>query len=383
MARRSRGEGSIFKRRSDDRWQANLTLPDGKRKSFYGATKRAAREKLDAARADLLHGLPVRSDERLTVAAYFPEYLAAHRLEVRAQTTDTYESLLRTHVIPRIGALRLTKLTPGTLERLYADLMRPAADGGGGLAAASVAVVHAIVRSGLERAARHGLIARNIADLVAAPRVVRREMRPLTREQARALLAVAQTVDGGRWEPLIALALHTGMRHGELLALRWEDLDLELAQLRVRRTLARVRGVGLVFNEPKTRSGRRRIALARPAVAALRAQRARLREERLAAGAAWTDLDLVFASPAGTPYAPDAVRRVLARLLRRAELPRIRFHDLRHTCATLLLQANVNPKVVSERLGHSSVARTLDVYSHVLPDMQEDAAAVIAAALEG
>lgn len=380
MSRRTRGEGSVFKRKSDARWQANLTLPDGKRKSFYGGTKREALAKLDLARADLLHGLPVRSDERLTAGAYFPDYLAAHRLEIRAQSVDTYDSLVRTHVIPRLGRVQLTKLTPGTLERFYADLMRPTSEGGGGLAASSVGVVHAIMRSGLDRAARHGLVARNVADLVSAPRAPRREIRPLTREQARRLLDAAQ---GDRLECLLALALHTGMRHGELLALRWEDLDLELAQLRVRRTLARVRGRGLIFNEPKTHASRRRIALASPAISALRAQRTRQLEERLVAGAAWTDGDLVFASPVGTVLEPGAVRRVLRRLLRRAGLPAIRFHDLRHTCATLLLQANVNPKVVSERLGHSSVAMTLDVYSHVLPGMQEDAAEVIAAALGG
>ena len=379
----------MFRRKSDDRWQANLTLPDGGRKSFYGTTKREAREKLDAAKADLLRGLPVRADERMTVGRYLPEWLAAHGMEIRPGTYIYYGKLIRLHLLPRLGGVRLVQLAPTTLQRLYADLVAEKATGGAGLSPSSVAVIHQILHAALRRAAEHGLVARNVADLVRPPRRVPPDIRPLSATQARALLEVAR---GERLEAVFVLALASGLRIGELLALRWSDVDLERRQLSVRRTLswlpAHLRGVSTPsFGEPKTSRSRRRILLADPAIAALRTHRARQAEERLRAGTAWAaewhESDLVFCSEAGEPLRGEHVRRIHRRLLRAAALPRIRFHDLRHTCATLLLLANINPKVVSELLGHSSVAMTLDVYSHVLPDMQEDAAEVLAAALGG
>lgn len=397
--RRSPGEGSVFHRKSDARWQANLTLPDGARKAFYGATKREAREKLDAAKADLLRGLPVRADERMTVGRYLPEWLDAHGMEIRPGTSIYYGKLIRLHLLPRLGGVRLAQLAPTTIQRLYADLIADKAAGGAGLSPSSVAVIHQILHAALRRAAEHGLLARNVADLVRPPRRVPPDIRPLSREQARALLEEAR---GERLEAIFVLALATGMRIGELLSLRWGDVDLERRHLSVRRTLSWLpaalptpRGVSTpTFGEPKTKRSRRRILLGlvgddgkpiEPAVDALRAHRARQAAERLRAGAAWGaqwhEGELVFCSEVGEPLRGEHVRRIYRRLLRACGLPAVRFHDLRHTCATLLLLANINPKVVSELLGHSSVAMTLDVYSHVLPDMQEDAAAVLAAAL--
>jgi integrase len=197
----------------------------------------------------------------------------------------------------------------------------------------------------------------------------------LSRAQAQRLLEASA---GTRQEALYTLALATGMRQGELLGLRWRDVDLDAGVLRVRASLRRSRKTGdWHFAEPKTRRSRRQLALGPETIEVLRRQRARQAQSRLLVGAAWRDLDLVFATEAGGPLLARNVYRSFMQLLARAELPRVRFHDLRHTAATLLLSARVNPKVVSELLGHASVAITLDIYSHVLPDMQQDAAATM------
>ena len=203
---------------------------------------------------------------------------------------------------------------------------------------------------------------------------------PRKEEEARTLLAVAQ---GDRWEALYVLALHTGMRQGELLALRWRDVDLARGTLQVRATLQRTKEDGYTLTAPKTKHSQRRIKLGTAAVEALSAHRARQAEERLALGAIWDGThDLVFPNTLGKPMdGIHLLRREFLPLLERAGLPRIRFHDLRHTAATLLLGRGVNPKIVSEMLGHASISITLDIYSHVLPDMQDQAAAAMDAAL--
>jgi integrase len=379
--RRSPGEGSVFKRK-DGRWQATLSLGEGRRKSVYGHTRGEAAEKLRALQVELARGLPLPSDERLTVGQYFPDWLATHALTIAPQSVATYDALLRTHIVPALGSIRLTRLSPHRLEAFYADLVAA------GLAPRTIRIVHSILRAGLERAARHGLVARNVVTLVSPPRIPHHEIQPLTRDEARRLLAAAR---GHRLETLFVLALATGMRIGELLALRWEDLDLERAQLQVRRTMSVLRRPRrLSFAQPKTTRGRRRILLGAPALVALRAHRREQLQERLVAGAAWAasasashEPDLVFTTPHGAPLDPGSVRRLHSQLRRQAGLPAGRFHDLRHTCATLLLAGNVNPKVVAELLGHNSISVTLDVYSHVLPGMLEDAAAVLAQVLEG
>jgi integrase len=202
-------------------------------------------------------------------------------------------------------------------------------------------------------------------------------MAALTPEQSRSLLDAAQL---DRLEALYVLALSTGMRQGELLALKWADVDLDGAAIQVKATLQRTRE-GFVFQEPKTARSRRQVALTRTAVKALRQHRASQLEERLRCPY-WQDPDLVFASEIGTPIeATNLIRRSFAPLLKRAGLPRIRFHDLRHTAATLLLGQNVNVKVVSEMLGHSQIAVTLDLYSHVTPTMQRQAVEALDAVL--
>jgi len=250
------------------------------------------------------------------------------------------------------------------VERLYAAKL------GDGLSPTTVHHLHTVLHHALHDAMRKGILARNVTELVDAPRPAEHDMTPLTQEQAQALLRAAQ---GDRLEALYVLAITTGMRQGELLGVRWRDVDLETRQLQIRGAMQRTEQ-GRAIGATKTTNSKRRLDLAPVAVEALRQHRARQAEERLALGVAWEDHDLVFPNTSGGPMdVTNLVRRNFLPLLERASLPRIRFHDLRHTAATLMLKANVNPKIVSEVLGHASVSITLDRYSHVLPTMQLDA----------
>lgn len=361
--KRANNEGSIYKR-SDGRWCAAISTDHGRRKFFYGKTRQEVAGKLATALKARQDGLPILA-ERQTVAQFLGGWLESVRPSLRPRTFVRYEQYVRLHAVPELGRVSLARLTPQHLQRLYANRL------GAGLSPMSVRHLHAVLHRALGQAARWGLVGRNIADLVTPPRGKRYEMTTLTPGQARTFLEAAA---GDRLEALYVLALTTGMRQGELLALRWQDVDLEGGTLQVRGTLQRTPD-GLAIAEPKTSHSRRQVALTSMAVHALRRHRVVQASERLRLGAAWDDNDLVFANEVGRPL---EVRNVLSRsfrpLVERAGLPRIRFHDLRHTAATLLLGRSVHPKVVAEMLGHSQISVTLDLYSHVTPTMQRQAA---------
>jgi integrase len=214
------------------------------------------------------------------------------------------------------------------------------------------------------------LLQRNPAKDLAAPRVARREMRTLSRDEVRRLLSSSA---GSRWHALWAILVTTGLRLGEATALRWSDLDLSKGTATIQRSVQRQKGVGMVFVEPKTQGSRRTVQLPPGAVATLKEHRPLVLQERLAAGAFWNDLDLVFPSLLGGPIDPARVNESLHTALHKANLPRLRVHDLRHTAATLLLEEGAHPKVVQDLLGHSTIAMTLDLYSHVTPRLQQQA----------
>lgn len=367
--RHGNGEGTIYKR-TDGRWEAKIALPDGRRKSFYYPTRQEAARRLAEATRDRDKGLPIVAEAQ-TVAAFAASWLETVKPTVKASTWRSYEHRLRVYLVPTLGRVRLARLTPQHLQELYARKLED------GLSTTTVNHLHAIVHKMLEQAMRWGVLLRNVADLVDPPRIAEHEIRPFTLDQARALLAAAR---GDRWEAFYVLALHTGMRLGELLGLRWRDVDLARGSLQVRGSLqpAPIGEAGLVIGSPKTPRARRKIALTDAARAALLAHRARQHEERLWLGAAWQDHDLVFPSTIGTAADPmHVLRRQFYPLLTRAGLPRARLHDLRHTAATLMLSDGVNVKVVSEMLGHADVSTTLRIYAHVLPDMQASAKAAI------
>jgi integrase len=242
----------------------------------------------------------------------------------------------------------------------------------------TVQYVHVTLHSALKQAVMDGLIPRNPTEAVKPPQVRRKEMKPLTPEQVKVLLEAAC---GDRLEALYVLAVTTGLRQGELLGLRWEDVDLEAGTLQVRRTLVTAKD-GPQLTAPKTKGSRRTVRLTQSALNALRSHLKRQLGEIDRAGSLWREHGLMFASETGDPLDRRYITTHRFKpLLRRAGLPKIRFHDVRHTCVTLLLGRNVNPKIVSEMLGHASIAITLDTYSHVLPNMQSEAAKAIDDAL--
>lgn len=273
---------------------------------------------------------------------------------------------IRNHIVPAFGSTALARLSAVQLQALYAAMLRE------GFAPATVAHAHAVIHKALKTALRLGHFTRNVADLVSAPsaRKHQREMVSLTPEQAHTLLDAAR---GERLEALYVLAVSTGMRLGEMLALKWEAVDLDGAILDVRHTLHHEAAGAWRLTTPKTAKSRRRIDLPSLAVEALRAHRTRQLEERLRAGEGWEEHRFIFTRNDGEPLrGTHVLERHFRPLLRRAGLPAIRIHDLRHTAATLLLSEGVNIKAVSETMGHSDIAITLGIYGHLLPTMQKD-----------
>jgi integrase len=361
MGKRANGEGSVYQR-TDGRWCASVTTERG-RQHFLGRTRAEVARKLTGALDARDKGTLV-TGPRQTVSQFFTQWLAAVRPSLRPRTFVGYEQLVRLHVIPQIGALSLARVSPQHLQRLYASRLDA------GLSSTTVNHVHALIHKALSNAVRWGLVHRNIADLVDPPRNRHFEIATLSPEQARAFLDAAA---GHRLEALYVLAVTTGMRQGELLGLRWRDVDVDAGTLQIRGSMQATPD-GLRIMEPKTTGSRRRVALSKQPIDALRRHRVAQATERLRIGAAWEDSDLVFCSAAGRPITASILRRSFEPLLKRAGLPRMRFHDLRHTSATLLLGRGVHPKVVSEMLGHTRISTTLDLYSHVSMTMQQQAA---------
>ncbi|MBF6613856.1 MAG: site-specific integrase, partial [Chloroflexi bacterium] len=286
------------------------------------------------------------------------------RPTVRPKTYDSYAQVVRLYIEPELGRVQLGKLTPQQIQHLLNKLLKM------GLAPRTVRYCHAILKMALGRAYKWSLVPRNVAQLVDAPRSLRYEMRSLTPEEARVFLT---TVRGDRLEALYSVAIALGLRQGEALGLRWEDVDMDKCTLRVRYALQRIDGKPQLV-EPKTQKSRRTIFMPQVTVNALRTHRIRQLEERLAAGERWKESGLVFTSTIGTPLDPRNAFRSFQDALQRAGLPHIRFHDLRHTCASLLLAQGVHPRVVMEALGHSQISLTMDTYSHVIPALQKEAA---------
>ncbi len=369
--RRGNGEGTKIKERNGS-YYTQVRLGD-RRVTVTAKTKREVQQKVRALLTEADRGI-LPSREKWTVAEYMERWLEdTVRQRVGSyRTHESYQQLARLYLLPAIGHLKLTEIQPEHLEGVYRGMQER------GLSASTIHRTHAVIRSMLKQATQRGHVPRNMATLVQLPRVQRPELQTLTEEQVRTLLATAR---GTRHDALITLAVMTGLRQGELLGLRWADVDTEAGTLTVRFQLNH-RGE---FAQPKTRTARRTMHLPAPVVEVLRAHRVRQLEDRLRAGEWWQDQDLVFCTchpaqrPAGSPLGHRNVFRDFKALLQKAGLPDIRFHDLRHTAATMMLLRGVNVKVAQARLGHSQINLTLDTYSHVLPSMDRDAADKLAA----
>ena len=309
---------------------------------------------------------------KLTLGDYLHRWLAdSVKDTVRQRTYERYAQLVRVHIVPTLGGVKLKNLTPAHVRGLCRSKLDE------GLAPRTVQYVHRTLSKALKQAVNDGLLPRNAAASVKPPQPHSEELRPLDLEQVRAFL---MTVSSDRLQALYVVAVSAGLRQGELLGLRWEDVDLEAGTLQVRRTLSEARS-GRIFEAPKNGKGRS-IRLTRMAREALRSHRKRQLAEKLRVGPLWQENGLVFPSQAGTPLgARNLVRSYKLRLGRAGLSGDFRFHDLRHTCATLLLRQGVHVKFVQELLGHGDVALTLNVYSHVLPDMGDAAAGAMDEAL--
>jgi integrase len=369
MGKRGNGEGSIYFRTSDEKWVGSITLENRKRRVFYGKTRKEVQEKLKVALREQQQGTLVTAP-RQTLAQFLTDWLEnSQRQSVRPRTYERYEELVRLHIAPALGRYELQKLSAQHLQAFYAKKAEE------GLSATTINHFHNVLHKALDTAVKWNLVARNVCDLVSPPRRKRYEVHPLTLEQVHKLLAV---VEGHEMEALFRLALATGLRRGELMGLKWQDINLDAGVLQVRRILSRVPskmpGKGYVEAETKTQKSRRSVVIAPFALEALKQHRERQREAEITAGPLWQDHDFVFCTSIGTHLNPTRdVLDQLKVLLKKAGLPDIRFHDLRHSAATLLLSVGVHPKVVQEILGHSQISITMDVYSHVLPGMQQEA----------
>lgn len=342
-----------------------MTATGGRsRKRVYGRTRAEVFEKLAELQRLSRRGLPAISSG-VTVGSFLHEWLTTvAKNSVRPSTYRSYEMYVRSHLVPALGAKRLTRLSPTDVRML----VRAKEDEG--LSAATVKQIHAILRAALQHAMREDLVARNVAKLVVVASARPPEVVPLTIEEARSLLRAAE---GSRLYALWSVALVIGLRRGEALGLRWCDVDLERGELRVTQTLQRLDG-RLMFVPPKSERSRRRVPLPAVALRALQDHRVQaVREASLRQETVEPD-ELVFTSTTGTPLEPRNVNRVFSELVRSAGLRHVRLHDLRHTCASLLLAQGVSPRVVMDTLGHSAIAVTMNTYGHVMPLMQRDAA---------
>jgi integrase len=373
--RRAAGEGSVHKRKQGG-WQGSIDVAilDGqrRRKTVYGSTQREVLDKLAAIRRTLHAGLPVGTSRPMTLGDYLEVWLRdTLPTVVRPSTAESYASLTRQHIIPGLGHHRLDKLTAVHIRAFLRDkstqtsprTKRP-------LSPRTLQYLHAVLRLALEQARRDDLVVRNVAGLVAGPKVPRAEIEPLTPEEAGRLFAQAAT---DRLSPLWLLVTALGLRRGEALALRWEDVDLDRGHLQVKATVQRVGGKLVRTEMPKTKSSRRALPLPAVVVEALRGHRAAQLQERLAS-AVWVDDALVFTTGIGTALEPRNVLRSFHALCDHAEVRRVRIHDLRHAAASFMLLQGVDMRVVMGTLGHSRLATTSDLYTHLLEPVQRAAA---------
>ena len=342
-------------------------------KTIHGPRK-AAQAWLNQRLTERDAGIAVKPAQQ-TLNEYLDRWLeTAVKPKVRPKTWMGYRSLLHNHIRPALGARPLARIKPLEVQQAFHDMIDR------GLSARTIEYTRMVLRQAFKQAIQWRLLTFNPCDGVQIPRRQRREMQALSPEQARRFLVVAR---GTRYGMLFELAITTGLRPSEYLALKWEDIDFERGTLSVVRSLDAMPGGGYRLEETKTRNSRRVVKLLPGVLRALlehRQAQQRLREE---AGERWNEQGFVFTNAEGGPLdGHNLSSRHLRRILKEAGLPQIRLYDLRHTAATLALSAGVPVKVVSEMLGHSSVALTLDVYSHVLPHMQEDAARRMAALLE-
>jgi integrase len=358
--RRSPGEGSIYER-SNGLFAGAITVAPGRRKTFYGKSRREVQQKMVAAMRDHQLGL-LPTGRRQTVEQVLSVWIEQVATpKVRPKTLTTYRQIVKDHIIPSLGRVLVEKLRP---EQVQALLNQKAA---GGLSPRSVFHIRAILRAGINNAVRWGAVPRNVVTLTDAPRVPSKSVQVLTEEQARTLLDAAR---GHELEGLLTVAVGSALRQGEALGLRWLDVDLERNELHINNALQRIDGE-LVLVEPKTKGSLRTIIMPVVVTAALRDHRQREVKRRQAL---LHDSGFVFCRADGSPLDGTGVTKRFQRLLAKAGLPGMTFHELRHSSLSLMAASGVQPRVLQEIAGHSNIATTMGIYTHVLTSGRTDAA---------
>lgn len=368
-SRKGHNEGTVFERRNKAgkivSYQGQISLPNGKRRSFSGKTKREVREKMAAALVLQRQGLLGQGQSPTLERYLYDTWLPMIKESVRPRTYESYDLNVR-RVLPDLGRIKLGQLNPADIQRCYGALKQS------GLSTRSVQQCHTVLHGALRAAVRMELMTRNPTDGVTPPRPSRSEMKTLTSDQVRTLFT---HTGGDRLHALWVVLVTTGMRLGEALGLAWDDIDFEAGSLTIRRALQRQRGNGLVLAPPKTRRSRRTIYPDLDTLRVLKSHRASQLAERMAAGPLWENASTIFTTGMGRMLDPGNVRETFGRRLKAAGLPDVRIHDLRHTAATYLFTQGKHPSEVQALLGHSTVTLTLDTYTHVLPQQSKETTA--------
>ena len=371
MARkRGNGEGCISKRK-DGTWCAVITVgrkPDGKlkQKFFYGKTRQEVAEKLNKALNELRQGTFVEATA-VTVESWLKTWLEEYkRPKLRLTTFESYRIMAECHIVPAIGHIKLKDLRPEHLQHLYNEKLKA------GLSPRTVRYIHLVVHSALKQALKNQLVYRNVAEATELPADKKKEARALTLEEMDRFL---NALEGDRLKAAFVTLLGTGLRRGELLALKWDNVNLKEGIIAVKENLVWIAKKGFVFQPPKTEKSKRVVPLPDDVLAELKRHKVRQAEEKLKIGAAYQDNGLVFCTEIGTPIIPRNFERKYKALLKKAGLTGVKLHSLRHTYATRLLELGENLKVVQELLGHSRISVTADIYSHVSPELKRGAAA--------
>lgn len=375
-------------KRADGRYEARFT-DAGRRRSVYGATLREVQAKLSTAKdaaAVRAHAeaqaaaVGLRVDGAQTPLARFLETWLVHAAQrVRPRTLTRYREIVRLYIVPALGERTLARLSPDDVDDMLRGMQEKAESPA---SARTAAHTRAVLRNALRLAEKRSLVGRNVASLADPPKVVEREVRPLSPDGARQLLAA---VRGDRLEALFTVALALGLRQSEALGLRWSDVDEDRRELHVDRTLQRIAGE-YVTQEPKTTKSRRTVALPSPVIVSLREHRDRQAFDRARARGGWEGEhwgSLVFCNEVGAPLSGTSVTHRFQRLLEAAGLPAMRYHDLRHGAASLMAVQGVPVRVAMEILGHSQISTTMNIYAHVAPEHQREAVDRIAGALWG
>ncbi|MBI4332463.1 MAG: site-specific integrase [Chloroflexi bacterium] len=335
--------------------------------------KKDAEKKL----GELLHQLDTGSfmtPGKTTVAEYLERWLTDYRANLSPRGFERYRDIIRAHLIPDLGAIPLTQLRPEHLQRHYTAMLKS------GRSAGTVRYHHAVLHVALQTAVKWGLVVRNVADAVDAPKKRGVEMQTWDEDDVNHFLEAAKD---SPYHHIFLTAIYTGMRRSELLGLSWKDIDFIFGQICVNRGLHQLKDGSYIFTEPKSARSRRTIALPPPAVLALQEHKERQEHDRAMLGLPLGNEDLVFSTVEGKPLRPNTITRAWETLAARCGLKVIRLHDARHTHASLMLKWGIHPKVVQERLGHSSIEMTMDIYSHVMPGLQQAAAELFGQKLTG